>query len=1002
MARPAVLSPPPRGTVGMIVVIGLIISGLIWRYATRRESERIHAEFFRRAEAQASLAREKLRLYEEMIYSLRGAYLAQKTVTRKEFTNVTHELLGRHVGVQALEWVPIVRDVDRAAVEEKASRELGLPFVFKHRNPDGSFVTSSQQEEYFTILYIEPLGGNEVALGFDVSSAATGSTLVAARTGRTLKASHAFQLAQSRDTDDEPGVALILPVMKESAETSPVLGFVQGVFRVQTMLSQAHHHSGRDEALFAYYLDYETPTSEPTVLYANLAGREPLHEHHGIHLPDDGNPETFRGLIEFGDRSWWLVITMNPAWAAQQRSLQPAFIFAAGVAITALLALFINGILLRTDRIAREVALRTTQLRESETRLQAVLDHSPALIFVKDLTGRYVLFNQKLEKLCQLPASAIKGRTDHELFAAAEADSYVANDQRALTAGKPVEFEETVGHDGKTSTWMVQKFPLLDSNGKAYAICGISTEITERKNAELEIREGRRQLGNLISQLPGAAFRCAFDENLTALFASEGMLPLTGFPADDFVSGRIHIANLTRPDDRPMVRSAVAAAIKARRNFEVEYRIVHRESHEKWVLVRGRPIYDDTGSLRFIEGLAIDVTALKNAEREKIAFERNLLETQKLESLGVLAGGIAHDFNNLLTAILGNASLLRYSLQRTDSSQAHLEQIENAARRAADLCAQMLAYAGKGKLSNGRLNLTALVRDTTALLEISIRKNCQLGLQLAENLPPVLGDATQLRQIIMNLVINASDAIGERAEGKITVSTFTRNADTALLRSALHHPKPEPGPYVGLEVTDNGCGMTAETVARIFEPFFTTKFSGRGLGLSAVMGIVQSHHGALFVESQPNQGSVFRLLLPAAAGTAPEAAKSHAGTVPVALACTILVADDEESVRLLLEKALSRHGATVLAARDGAQALELFKKRREAIDLILLDLTMPGISGEEVLIRLRELNATQKIVIMSGYGEQETMRRCAELGVVGFVSKPFEIETVVTKLRSLL
>ena len=1001
MARPAASLSPLRGAVGLIVLFGLILSALIWRYAAKKENERIHAEFLRRAEVQASFAREKLLLYEEMIYSLRSAFLGQTNVNRKEFADVTRELLSRHVGTQALEWVQIVNDADRSAVEGKASRELGVPFVFKHRNADGTFVTSPPQQEYFPILYIEPLAGNEVALGYDVGGAATGPTLRAARTDRTLKVSHAFRLAQSVSEDDEPGVALILPVFKDAAGSSPVLGFVQGVFRVQTMLSQAHRFR-RDEALQAYYLDYETPSATPTLLYANLAGREPLREHEQVRLPDQENPEAFRGVIELGDRTWWLVIEMNPAWARQQQGTQPVLIFAAGIAMTALLALFINSILLRTEGIAREVALRTAQLRESEARLQAVLDHSPALIFVKDLAGRYVLFNQKLEKLCQRPAAAIKGHTDHELFPAANADSYVANDQRALTEGKPVEFEETVEHDGKSSTWMVQKFPLLDSAGKAYALCGISTEITERKNAELETRESRRQLGNLISQLPGAAFRCAFDEKLTALFASEGMLPLTGFPADDFVSGRIHIASLTRTEDRPAVRNAVATAIKERQSFELEYRIIHRDSQEKWVLVRGRPIYDEVGALRFIEGLAIDVTALKHAEREKIAFERNLLETQKLESLGVLAGGIAHDFNNLLTAILGNASLLRYSLLRTDSSQAHLEQIENAARRAADLCAQMLAYAGKGKLSNGRIDLTHLVKDTTSLLEVSIRKNCRLILQLAENLPAILGDATQLRQIVMNLVINASDAIGERADGQITVTTFVRKADATLLRSALHQPKLEPGNYIGLEVKDNGCGMTAETIARIFEPFFTTKFSGRGLGLSAVMGIVQSHQGALFVESQPNQGSTFRLLLPAVAGTAPEGAKPNSGTAPIALNCTILVADDEESVRLLVDKALSRHGAKVIPAKDGIHALDLYQQRRDEIDLILLDLTMPGMSGEEVLIRLRELKATQKIIIMSGYGEQETMKRCAELGVVAFVSKPFEIETVVTKLRSLV
>lgn len=1002
MDRPVASLSPRRGTVGLIVLLGLGLSALIWHYAIKRETEKIHAEFLRRAQAQASLSRQKLLIYEEMVYNLRSAFVGQRDVSRKEFFNVSHELLARHVGVQALEWVLTVKRSERDSVEEKASRELGWPFHFKKRMPDGEFVPAPPADKYQVILYAEPLAGNEPALAYDLMSSPGLSALLAAQKDNSLKVSRSFRLAQSIGTDDIMGVVFVLPIFNATVASTPQIGSVQGVFRVQTMLAQAHH-LGSNEALLSYYFDEgDSRDGRPTLLYANLAGREPMSEHRPISPPHEDDPHDFHDTIMVGDRRWALVIEMDPAWAARQKTVQPALMLLTGIAITGLLALFINSLLQRTGRIEREVAVRTAQLQESESRLQAILDHSPALIVVKDLSGRYLLFNQQLEKLCGLPAEAIKGRTDHELFPTAQADARVANDRTALAAGRPVEFEETAVSRGRTSTWIVQKFPLLNSAGEAYALCGISTEITDRKNAELELQENRRQLSNLIGQLPGAAFRCVFDEKLTALFASEGMLQLTGFSADDFVAGRKNIAELTHPADRALIRQAVATGIKERRGFESEYRIIHRDGHEKWVLVRGRPVYEASGDLRFIEGMAIDVTALKNAEAEKIAFERNLLETQKLESLGVLAGGIAHDFNNLLTAILGNASLMRYAVPRDETAQVHLAQIENAARRAADLCAQMLAYAGKGKLSSGRIDLSKLVRETTSLLEISIGKNCGLVLNLADDLPSVLGDATQLRQIVMNLVINGSDAIGEEAGGKITVTTFTRQADAALLNSALHHPKLEAGPYVGLEVRDNGCGMTAETVGRIFEPFFTTKFSGRGLGLSAVIGIVQSHRGALFVESEPGHGSTFRLLLPAASGLAAENAKPAAVPSLQSLRGTILIADDEESVRLMVGKMIQRHGGAALVAENGQRALEIFREQRDKIDLILLDLTMPGLSGEEILLQLQQMKATQKIVIMSGYGEEETMQRCAELGVVGFISKPFELHAVVAKLHSLL
>lgn len=1000
MPSPNSLLSARRGTVGLIFFLGSVLSLLIWHYAKQRENEHIHTEFMRRAQSQASLAHERLRLYEEMIFSLRSAFVGQNEVSRKEFSQVSHEILARHSGVQALEWVEIVKDGDRAALEAKSSAELGQPLVFKQLISTGKFVPAPKADEYISILYAEPLVGNEQVLGYDLTSAPTANLLAAARHDKKLKVSHSFKLAQSTGPNEESGVIFILPVFKPWMENSPVKGFVQGVFRIQTMLSQAHQ-LGTNEGLRSYYLDRENSISRPALLYANFIGHEPLRDATKVETPSTDNPEDFHDTIMIGDRQWSLIIRMDPDWQRRQQTLQPFLMLMGGIAITSLLALFINSLLQRTSRVEREVALRTNELRESESRLQSILDHSPALIFVKDLAGAYLLFNQPFEKLCARPYVEIKGRTDRDLFKPALADGYIANDRLVLATGKPMVFEEISDAPGTATTWIVHKFPLLNTEGQPYALCGIATDITDRKQAEIELQENRRQLSNLISQLPGTAFRCLLDEHLTALFVSEGMLQLTGYAAEEFIAGRIHIANLTVSADRLSVREAVNQALQENRNFEVEYRITHRDGHEKWLLVRGRPFYDETGSMRFIEGLAIDVTALKHAEAEKITFERNLLETQKLESLGVLAGGIAHDFNNLLTAILGNASLMRYSLLKTDSGHAHLEQIENAARRAADLCSQMLAYAGKGKISNGRIDLSFLVRDTTSLLEISVGKNCKLGLHLADPLPAVLGDVSQIRQIVMNLVINASDAIGERAGGKITVTTFSRQADAALFRTALHQPKLSPGLYVGLEVQDNGCGMAPETLARIFEPFFTTKFSGRGLGLSAVIGIVQSHQGALFLESQPNQGSTFRLLLPAAREPTAEKSTPEPTAPSRTLLGTILIADDESAVRSMLGKVLRQHGAEVLLASNGNEALELYRLRRDQIDVILLDLTMPGLSGEQVLKQLQQLKARQKILVMSGYGEEETMQRCAELGAVGFISKPFELKAVVAKLQSL-
>ncbi len=524
------------------------------------------------------------------------------------------------------------------------------------------------------------------------------------------------------------------------------------------------------------------------------------------------------------------------------------------------------------------------------------------------------------------------------------------------------------------------------------------------KHRTHELTESRRQLAGLLADMPGMAYRCQSTAPYIATFFSDGVVGLTGYPATDFLSGKRSFGDLIDPNDRIASNRHIDTALASREPYEIEYRLRHRDGRWRHLSDRGRGIFDAEGKPRFLEGLVVDATARKEAEERTREFDRQLLETQKLESLGVLAGGIAHDFNNILTAVLGNASLARGQLPPSSGAAPMLQQIEVAARRAADLCSQMLAYAGKGSLSSGLIDLSALVRETTALLEVSINKGVRLHLQLPTLLPPVNADGTQLRQIVMNLVINASEAIGERP-GAITVTTFARAVTANELLDAVQRPDLPSGFYVGLEVHDSGAGISPETLARIFEPFFTTKFSGRGLGLSAVLGIVRSHGGALFVESQPGQGSIFRLLLPAAP-TGPQAALPEKPSIPVKagpggplLEATVLIVDDEATVREVSSLALRGAGFEVLAAADGFEALRMCREHSGRIDLILLDLTMPGLSGEETFRRLRAQGAQQKIVLMSGYSSHDAMHRLLQAGATDFIPKPCEMNDLVGRVR---
>jgi two-component system cell cycle sensor histidine kinase/response regulator CckA len=367
-----------------------------------------------------------------------------------------------------------------------------------------------------------------------------------------------------------------------------------------------------------------------------------------------------------------------------------------------------------------------------------------------------------------------------------------------------------------------------------------------------------------------------------------------------------------------------------------------------------------------------------------------------------LAGGIAHDFNNILTTILGNASLTRLVLSETSPALDHIGQIEEASRRATDLCRQMLAYAGKGRFVLQRTSLNQLIEDTTQLLQVSISKKALLRCHLDRNLPPIVADSTQIRQVLMNLVINASDAIGERS-GVISITTGMVRADRQYLDRAFQAPDIPTGDYVFMEVSDTGSGMSPEVQARIFEPFFTSKFTGRGLGLAAVSGIVHGHKGALKVYSEPGKGSSFKFLLPIAGREADYAAESTRHSHPPLRAeGTILVVDDEETVQAVASRMLESLGFRVLVANDGRHALSVYTEHKDSIVGVLMDLTMPRLDGEETFRELRRIDPQVRVLLMSGYNEQDAIARFVGKGLAGFIQKPFSIEDLKANLRSIL
>ena len=438
----------------------------------------------------------------------------------------------------------------------------------------------------------------------------------------------------------------------------------------------------------------------------------------------------------------------------------------------------------------------------------------------------------------------------------------------------------------------------------------------------------------------------------------------------------------------------------ARQVFELRMR--RKDGSPFWARLETSAARDGEDASPVFRIMVSDITERKEAEEEKRRIEEQIRQTHKLESLGVLAGGIAHDYNNLLMVVLGHAELASREIPPTSAAGGNLAEITAAAQRAAALSRQMLAYAGRAAFAVERVGLRDLLEEMAPLLQAAISGNAILTLNLERDLPPIEADPGQIRQIAMNLVINASEAIGDRS-GTITVSAGATHCDEEYLRKTERHDDVAPGPYVHLEVTDTGSGMDAETRGRIFEPFFTTKFTGRGLGLAAVQGIVRGHKGALKVVSEPGKGTTFKVLFPALT-EGRDATRSPLSSPPADLRGkgTILLVDDEGSLIDLGSQMLEYLGFAVLTAADGLQAVDLYRERGKEIDLVLLDLTMPNMDGARAFDELRQLNPDVRIVLASGYSLEDVAVRFEGKGLDGVLQKPYTFDKLRESLAGLL
>jgi PAS domain S-box-containing protein len=478
-------------------------------------------------------------------------------------------------------------------------------------------------------------------------------------------------------------------------------------------------------------------------------------------------------------------------------------------------------------------------------------------------------------------------------------------------------------------------------------------------------------------------------------YMNEAGSRITGYELEELVGEPLEM--MVHPLDRDLVRSRARARLRGDSTpLRYEFRLLTKGGQTRWIDFAAGTV--SLGGRTLGLGTAFDVTERVKATEARLKVERKLLEAQKLESLGLLAGGVAHDFNNLLTVIQGNAGMAREAVEEPEVALSCLRNIEDTCRRASDLVRQMLAYSGRGRVQVQLLDLNQLVLEIGSLLSVSIPKTVALRFELAEGLPPVSADAAQLQQVVMNLVTNAAEAIGD-GEGRVTLRSGTRNLGETDVTGLQVAESLSPGPFVFLEVEDTGSGMDRETQARIFDPFFTTKFTGRGLGLAAMQGIVRGHGGGVEIQSSPGAGTVFRVYLPAQVGLAPEQVGTPAALpLEVPGSGLLLVADDEPGICDFARRVLEGAGFEVVLAADGVEAVEQVRAHQRELRLVLVDLTMPRMGGDEALTEMRALGCRAPAIRWSGYSHRESS---GEPGTA-FLRKPFSAEDLLMEVRRAL
>ncbi|MFO0945145.1 MAG: PAS domain S-box protein [Planctomycetota bacterium] len=618
--------------------------------------------------------------------------------------------------------------------------------------------------------------------------------------------------------------------------------------------------------------------------------------------------------------------------------------------------------------------------------LRAFVDGTPDSVFIKDREGKYLLCNRAAAREIGKSVDEVLGKDDAEIHGAEDARWIRGNDQLVMGSNQPQSLEEQLRTAAGPRIFQALKAPYRDASGNVIGVIGISRDVTDQKKAEMTLRLRDRAI-QAVSQ--GIVITDSNQPDNPIIYTSAGFERITGYRSEEVLGRNCRFLQGRQTD--PETVAKLRAAIAEGRSCSVEILNYRKDGNPFWNALSLNPVFDESRSLAYFVGVQNDIT-----DRRRL--EDQLRQAQKMEAVGRLAGGVAHDFNNLLTVISGYSEILLAMPDVDEAIRESVKAISEAGERAASLTRQLLGFSRKSILQPKVLDLNALITETSKMLRRLIGEDVLFTTVLAPGLRPVKVDPSQLDHALINLAVNARDAMPKG--GKLTIETKSVVFDDEY---SSNHLGCRPGPHVLLAVSDTGCGMTPDILARIFEPFFTTKEVGKGtgLGLAMVFGFVQQSGGCIHVYSEPGSGSIFKIYLP----VVDEAILPDRGGQTrreVGGSETILLVEDEEVVRGLAILSLQMHGYKVIVADDGKDALKLLNDHHDHLHLLLTDIVMPNIGGPELAERVREKYPSIKVLFMSGYTDDAVVRHGLLDQEVSFLQKPYSPLDLARKVRQVL